>query len=77
MLREATAMQYGYKCEDCEVAVFPVTTRSELVWLKDRMHVVREVAKHSSGGLDTWMMDGFAFLDDHQGHTIVLVRRKP
>ena len=41
-------MQFGYKCEDCEVAVFPVTTRSELQWLRDRLHVVREVAKHSA-----------------------------
>lgn len=71
-------MQYGYKCEDCEIAVFPVTTRSELQWLRDRVHVVREVAKHSSGGLDSWMMDGFAFLDEHQsqGHSVVLVSRR-
>jgi hypothetical protein len=69
-------MQYGYQCEDCELAVFPVTTRSELQWLKDRTHVVREVAKHSSGGLDSWMMEGFKFLDDHQGHNIVLVSRR-
>ena len=69
-------MQHGYKCEDCEVAVFPVTTRSELLWLKDRVHVVREVGKHTSGGLDSWMSEGFAFLEDHQGHSIVLVSRR-
>ncbi len=70
------AMQYGYKCEDCETAIFPTTTRSELAWLRDRVHVVREVAKHSSGGLDTWMHDGLEFLNDHQGHSIVLVSRR-
>ena len=69
-------MQYGYQCEDCEVAVFPTTTRAELQWLKDRPHVVREVAKHSGGGLDSWMVEGLGFLDDHQGHSIVLVSRR-
>jgi hypothetical protein len=68
-------VQYGYQCEDCEVAIFPTTTRSELAWLRDRVHVVREVAKHSSGGLDTWMMEGLEFLNDHTGHSIVLVTR--
>ena len=69
-------MTYGYQCEDCEVAVFPTTTRSELQWLKDRVHVAREVAKHSSGGLETWMMEGLGFLDDHSGHSIVVVSRR-
>ncbi|HUN30248.1 MAG TPA: hypothetical protein VMV65_10620, partial [Alphaproteobacteria bacterium] len=69
-------MQYGYQCEDCEVAIFPTTTRSELAWLRDRVHVVREVAKHSGDGLDTWMMEGLGFLDDHVGHSIVLVSRR-
>lgn len=68
-------MQYGYKCEDCEVAVFPTTTRTELAWLRDRVHVVREVAKHATNGLDSWMMDGLEFLNDHQGHAVILVRR--
>jgi hypothetical protein len=58
------------------MAVFPTTTRAELAWLRDRVHVAREVAKHSSGGLDSWMMDGLAFLDDHAGHSIVLVGRR-
>jgi methionyl-tRNA synthetase len=70
-------LQYGYQCEDCEVAVFPTTTRTELQWLRDRPHVVREVTKHSSGGLDSWMMEGLAFLDEHQGHSVVLVSRRP
>jgi len=69
-------VQYGYQCEDCETAIFPTTTRAELQWLKDRLHVVREVAKHSSGGLDTWMMEGLSFLDDHLGHSIVVVSRR-
>jgi hypothetical protein len=38
--------------------------------------VVREVAKHSGGGLDTWMMDGLGFLEEHQGHSVVLVSRR-
>lgn len=69
-------MQYGYQCEDCETAIFPTTTRAELQWLKDRLHVVREVAKHSSGGLEGWMMEGLSFLDDHSGHSIVVVSRR-
>ncbi len=69
-------MQHGYKCEDCETAIFLATTRTELSWLRDRAHVAREVAKHSSGGLDTWMMDGLEFLNDHQGHSIVVVVRR-
>jgi hypothetical protein len=69
-------MQYGYKCEDCELAVFPTTTRTELAWLRDRVHVAREVARHSSNGLDSWMMEGLDFLNDHVGHSIVLVSRR-
>ena len=69
-------MEYGYKCEDCEVAVFPTTTRTELAWLRDRVHVAREVARHSSNGLDSWMMEGLDFLNDHVGHSIVLVSRR-
>lgn len=69
-------MQYGYRCEDCEAAVFPVTTRSELQWLRSRLHVAREVAKHASGGLDSWMNEGLTFLDEHEGHSVVLVSRR-
>jgi hypothetical protein len=64
---------YGYYCEDCEVSVFPTTTRKELAWLKDRTHVVREVARHSSGGLDSWMMEGLVFLDEHAGHSVIIL----
>ncbi len=68
-------MQYGYRCEDCESAIFPTTTRNELRWLQDRLHVVREVAKHTANGLDSWMMDGLAFLEEHQGHSVVVQRK--
>ena len=68
-------MQFGYQCEECEVAVWPTTTRSELAWLRNRQHIVREVAKHGSGGLDTWMVEGLDFLDDHGGHSVVIVSR--
>lgn len=53
-----------------------MTTRSELTWLRDRVHVVREVAKHSGDGLDSWMMDGLEFLSDHQGHSIIIVSKR-
>jgi hypothetical protein len=68
-------MQHGYRCEDCEVAIFPTTTRTELAWLKDRIHVVREVAKHTSNGLDLWMSEGLDFINDHTGHSVIIVRR--
>jgi hypothetical protein len=44
-----------------------------LRWLQERPHVVREVARHSTNGLDQWMMDGLAFLDEHDGHSVILV----
>ena len=68
-------MHYGYRCEDCETSVWPVTTRAELVWLKDRLHVAREVAKHSQTGLDTWIAEGMVFLNDHHGHSVIVVSR--
>jgi hypothetical protein len=34
---------------------------------------VREVARHSTAGLDSWMTEGLAFLDEHDGHSVVLV----
>ena len=69
-------MANGYKCEDCEIAIWPATTRSELAWLKDRIHVVREVAKHSHGGLDLWITEGLDFLNEHQGHSIIVVTKR-
>ena len=55
--------------------IFPATTRAELVWLKDRTHIVREVANHVQTGLDTWMLEGLDFLNEHSGHGVVLIRR--
>jgi hypothetical protein len=66
---------FGYHCEECEEAIWPATTRAELVWLKNRRHVVKEVAQHVSGGLDTWMVEGLDFLDRHAAHSIVVARR--
>ncbi|MHB8139751.1 MAG: hypothetical protein ACYDA5_11360 [Vulcanimicrobiaceae bacterium] len=65
-------MRYGYHCDDCGTGVAPTTTRTELVWLKHRLHVVREVARHSSGGLDSWMAEGLAFLETHDGHAVTI-----
>jgi hypothetical protein len=66
---------FGYHCEECEEAIWPATTRAELVWLKNRRHVVKEVAQHVSGGLDTWMVEGLDFLERHAAHSIVVTRR--
>jgi methionyl-tRNA synthetase len=71
----ALAMRYGYHCEECEEAVWPATSRAELNWLRNREHIVREVAQHVQGGLDTWITDGLEFLSRHAGHSIVLTRR--
>ena len=68
-------MQYGYHCEECEDAVWPATTRVELQWLKDRVHVVREVSRHVSSGLDLWIVEGLEFLERHNGHSVVLTRK--
>jgi methionyl-tRNA synthetase len=68
-------MQYGYHCEECKETVWPAAPRVELQWLKDRQHVVREVAKHAHGGLDTWITEGLAFLDEHQAHSVYLTRK--
>ena len=68
-------MQFGYQCEECEEAIWLATTRAELTWLRNRRHVVREVLKHVSAGLDSWIMEGMTFLDDHDGHSVVIVQR--
>jgi hypothetical protein len=66
---------FGYHCEECEDALFFTTTRSELQWLKRRAHIVAEVSKHMSTGLDTWMAEGIDFLDKHPGHSIVITEK--
>jgi len=63
----------GYFCEDCEVSIWPAAPRSELAWLQDRIHVVRDVAKHSHGGLHIWMAAWLAFLEEHRDHTVLVV----
>jgi len=68
-------MRFGYQCEECEEAVWLATTRAELQWLKSRRHVVREVQRHLSAGLDGWMDEGLAFLDGHEAHSVVIVQR--
>ena len=68
-------MQFGYQCEECEEAAWVTAPRGELQWLKNRRHLVREVARHLSSGLDGWMDEGLAFLDRHDGHSVVVVQR--
>jgi len=46
-----------------------------LTWLRNREHVVREVANHVQAGLDTWITEGLEFLDRHSGHSVILTRR--
>ncbi len=65
-------MRIGYRCEDCGAVRILGTTRTELVWLRNRKHVVQEVARHSSGGLDLWMSDGLEFLDEHSDHSVLV-----
>ncbi len=68
-------MSAGYQCEECEQAVWLATTRAELTWLRNRRHIVREVLKHVSAGLDSWIMEGLEFLDTHDGHNTSIVTR--
>ena len=69
-------MTYGYQCEECEDAVWLAAPRGELIWLRNRRHVVREVLKHTTGGLDTWIMEGLEYLDRHEGHSVMIVSRQ-
>jgi methionyl-tRNA synthetase len=68
-------LTYGYQCEECEEAVWPATTRAELNWLRNREHVVREVAPHLQSGVDTWMVEALEFLDRHRGHSVLIAER--
>ena len=69
-------MPTGYFCEDCEISIWIAAPRSELSWLKDRIHVVREVAKHSTTGLDSWIAEGLHFLEEHSDHSVIVVVRQ-
>jgi hypothetical protein len=66
----------GFACEECGEAKWLSQGSTHLTWLRDREHVVREVAEHTSSGLETWMADGLAFLDDHRGHPVVVISEK-
>jgi hypothetical protein len=70
-------MRCGFACEDCGEVAWISQGLTHLRWLRDREHVAREVAEHSSSGLDTWMTEGLAFLDDHRGHPVVVVSEPP
>lgn len=69
-------MTFGFQCEECEDAVWLAAPRGELTWLRNRRHIVREVLKHVSGGLDTWIMEGLEYLDRHDGHSVMIVSRQ-
>ena len=69
-------MRYGLGCEDCGDVVLLAQGMTHIRWLRDREHIVREVAEHASSGLDTWMNEGLAFLSEHRGHSIVVVSDK-
>jgi hypothetical protein len=72
---EARRVKHGYHCEECEDAIWPATTRTELAWLRQKQHIVQEVARHLQSGLDTWMTEALDFLERHSGHSVVIVRR--
>jgi hypothetical protein len=63
----------GLACEDCGEVIWLSQGGVNVRWLRDREHIVQEVAEHSTSGLETWMQQGLAFLDDHRGHSIVVV----
>ena len=66
-------MASGLTCEDCGEVTWISQGALSLRWLRDREHVVREVAEHSSSGLETWMAEGLRFLDEHRGHSVVVI----
>ena len=69
-------MRCGFACEDCGEVKWLSQGQTHLSWLRDREHVVREVAEHTSSGLETWMADGLSFLDDHRGHPVVVISER-
>lgn len=68
-------MKLGYYCEECRVGIWPATTPSELRWLRERRHIVREVASHLNNGLDSWMSEALAFLDEHGDHDVTYAEK--
>ncbi len=69
----AAAARCGLACEDCGEVLWISQGLLHVRWLRDREHVAREVAEHSSSGLETWMNEGLAFLEEHRGHGVVVV----
>ena len=67
----------GLACEDCGEIVWISQGLTSVRWLRDRENIVREVEQHSVAGVDTWMQDGLRFMDEHRGHSIVVVTEKP
>lgn len=63
----------GFVCQDCGEVRWLNQGVLHVRWLRDREHVVREVAQHASSGLDTWMDEGLAFLEEHRGHDVTVV----
>ncbi len=70
-------MRAGFVCEDCGDVRWLSQGVTSLRWLRDREHIVREVADHTSSGLETWMSEGLTFLDEHRGHPVIVVTEKP
>ncbi len=69
-------MRFGYACEECGEVAWISQGLTNLRWLRDREHIVREVAEHASSGLDLWMTEGLAFLSEHNSHAVVVVNEK-
>lgn len=69
-------MRSGLTCEDCGEVLWLSQGPLNVRWLRDREHVLREVAEHSTSGLETWMNEGLAFLDEHRGHGIIVVSER-
>jgi hypothetical protein len=63
----------GFACQDCGEIRWLNQGLLHVRWLRDREHVAREVAQHSSSGLETWMDEGLAFLEEHRGHDVVVI----
>lgn len=66
----------GLACEDCGEVAWLSQGIISVRWLRDREHVAREVAEHSASGLDTWMVEGLAFLAEHRGHGVTVIAEK-
>jgi len=63
----------AFFCEDCGEIIRLSQGAVHVRWLRDREHVAREVSEHASSGLDTWMVEGLAFLAEHRGHSISVI----